>query len=79
MKGLALRCETRPGANGERVKTEQVYDRDFPLIYASDLAEQRIKHEIREADDNLFKKGFIVDVNVETMGGRSVAYRVMRA
>jgi hypothetical protein len=31
------------------------------------------KHEIREADDNLFKKGFIVDVNVETMGGRSVA------
>ena len=63
----------------ERVKIEQVYDRDFPLIYASDLAEQRIKHEIREADDNLFKKGFIVDVNEETMGGRSVAYRVMRA
>jgi hypothetical protein len=60
----------------ERVKVEQVYDRDLPLIYASDLAEQRIKHEIREADDNLFKKGFIVDVNVETMGGRPVAYRV---
>jgi predicted nucleic acid-binding Zn ribbon protein len=48
----------------------------LPLIYASDLAEQRIKHEISEADDNVFRKGFIVDVNVETRGGRPVAYRI---
>jgi hypothetical protein len=40
------------------------------------MAEQRIKHEIREADENLFKKGFIVDVNVQTKGGRPVGYRV---
>lgn len=40
------------------------------------LAEQKIKHEIREADDNLFKKGFIVDVNIELRGGKPVAYRV---
>src|SRR5262245_60531597 len=37
----------------ERAKIEAISDRDLPLIYASELAEQRIKHEIREADDNL--------------------------
>jgi hypothetical protein len=61
---------------GELVMVEQISDRELPLIYASDLAEQRIKHEIREADDNLFKKGFIVDVNVQTKGGGAVGYRV---
>jgi hypothetical protein len=45
-------------------------------LYASDLVEQRIKHEIREADDNVYKKGFIVDVNFQLKGGRPVAYRV---
>jgi hypothetical protein len=61
---------------GERAVIESISDRDFPVIYASDLAEQRIKHEIREADDNVFKKGFVVDVNVELRGGKPVAYRV---
>jgi hypothetical protein len=60
----------------ERVKIEAISDRDLPLVYASALAEQRIKHEIQEADENVFKKGFVVDVNVETLGGRPVAYRV---
>jgi hypothetical protein len=44
--------------------------------YASELAEQRIKHEIAEADENVFRKGFVVDVNVEMRAGRPVAYRV---
>jgi hypothetical protein len=44
------------------------------LIYASELVEERIKHEIREADENVFKKGFVVDVNVRSIGGRPVAY-----
>jgi hypothetical protein len=61
---------------GEWIMVEEISDRELPLIYASDLAEQRIKHEIREADDNLFKKGFIVDINVQTTGGRPVGYRV---
>jgi len=51
-------------------------DRELPLIYASELSEQRIKHEVREADDNIFKKGFVVDVLVLTKGERSVAYKV---
>jgi hypothetical protein len=62
--------------SGERVVIESISDRDLPVIYASDLAEQRIKHEIREADDNVFKKGFVVDVNVELRNERPVAYRV---
>jgi hypothetical protein len=61
---------------GEWVAIETISDRELPLIYASDLAERRIKHEIREADDNVYKKGFVVDVNVETRGGRPVGYRV---
>jgi len=61
---------------GERVTIEGISSRDLPLIYASDLAEQRIKHEVREADDNVYKKGFIVDVNVQLIGGKPVGYRV---
>jgi hypothetical protein len=61
---------------GERVVVENILDRDLPVIYASELAEQRIKHEIREADDNVYKKGFVVDVNVELRNGKPVAYRV---
>jgi hypothetical protein len=61
---------------GERVAVEEISPRDLPLIYASDLAEQRIKHEVREADDNVYKKGFIVDVNVQLVGDKPVGYRV---
>jgi hypothetical protein len=61
---------------GERVAIEDISPRDLPLIYASELAEQRIKHEVREADENVYKKGFIVDVNVQLSGGRPAGYRV---
>jgi hypothetical protein len=61
---------------GERVAIEEISPRDLPLIYASDLAEQRIKHEVREADENVYKKGFIVDVNVQLVGGKPAGYRV---
>jgi hypothetical protein len=61
---------------GERVVIEEISPRELPLIYASDLAEQRIKHEVREADDNVYKKGFVVDVNVQIVGGKPAAYRV---
>lgn len=60
----------------ERVVIEALSSKDLPLIYASELAEQRIKHEIRDADDNVFKKGFVVDVNVELRGGKEIGYRI---
>jgi hypothetical protein len=62
--------------SGERVKIDEISDRSLALVYGSELAEERIKHEIREADENVFKKGFVVDVNVKSVGGRSVAYAV---
>ncbi len=61
---------------GEWVQVENISDKELPLIYASDLAERQIKHEITEEEDNVFKKGFVVDVNLQTKGGRPVAYRV---
>lgn len=63
--------------SGERVVIPDISTKDRPLIYASKLAEERIKHEIREADDNVFKKGFIVDINIQLdQNGKPVAYRV---
>lgn len=62
---------------GEWVTIDEIHpDRELPLIYASDLAEQRIKHEIREADDNVYKKGFVVNVNLQAKGPKPLAYRV---
>jgi len=61
---------------GERVVVEDISPKDLPLIYASSLAEERIKHEIREADENVFKKGFIVDLSIQIRAGRPVGYRV---
>ena len=62
--------------SGERVVISEISDRSLPLIYASELSEQRIKHEIRDADDNIFKKGFVVDAKVLRRGERPLAYKV---
>jgi hypothetical protein len=62
--------------SGERVKIEEVSDKSLSLMYGSALAEDRIKHEIREADGNVYKKGFVVDVNVRRRDGKPVAYSV---
>jgi hypothetical protein len=62
--------------SGERVIIESVSQKDRPLIYASSIAEERIKHEIRNSDENIYKKGFVVDANVLTKDGRVVAYAI---
>ncbi|MGH6735114.1 MAG: hypothetical protein ACRECX_03410 [Methyloceanibacter sp.] len=62
--------------SGERVVIEEISTKPLALIYASELAEQRIKHEIRDADENVYKKGFVVDVNVRSSGGKPVAYAI---
>ena len=63
--------------SGEQVRIENISHRAVPIIYASDLAEEAIKYEITEAEDNVYKKGFVVDVAVETRKGRVAAYRIM--
>ena len=62
--------------SGERVVVEEISGVSRPLVYASNLAEERIKFEIRNADDNIYHKGFVVDVNVQTRNGSPVAYAV---
>lgn len=62
--------------SGEMVKIEAVHPKALPVVYASELAEQRVRHEIADADENVYKKGFDVDVNVEIRSGRPVAFRV---
>lgn len=61
---------------GELVVIETTDPKPKALIYASEMVEQRIKTEIRDADDNIYKKGFIVDANVQSRLGRIVGYVV---
>lgn len=61
-------------ATGERAVIEAIGPKPLGLIYASDLAQRRIKDSFRT--ENVFQQGFVVDVNLETRNGRPVAYRV---
>lgn len=63
--------------SGERVVIEEISLKPLALTYGSEMAEQRLKHEIRESDDNIYKKGFSVDVKVLTRGTRPIAYSVV--
>lgn len=62
--------------SGELVQIESISPDSLPLMYGSGLSEERIKHEIRDADENIYKKGFNVDVNVEMRAEKPVAYSV---
>ena len=62
--------------SGERVVIEQISERDLALIYGSRLAEEQIKDQMRNTDENIYHKGFVVDVNVTTKGGDPVAYSI---
>lgn len=61
---------------GERVVIEAISKKDLAIIYETDLAKERIKHETKDDDQNLYNKGFIVDCYVEKSNGKPVAYRI---
>jgi hypothetical protein len=65
---------------GEKVVVGDVSERVLPVIYGGDMVEQQIKHEIVEADENVYKRGFVVDVAIETKPGtrKPIAYRVLK-
>lgn len=63
--------------SGEKVKIPEVSDKALPIIYASSLAEERIKHEIREANHNIYKKGFSVDMSILYRGSKPIVYRIL--
>ena len=61
---------------GEKVIVEDVHGKPLAVVYDSDLAEDRIKHETKSGDRNLYKLGFYIDGRVERLNGRPVAIRV---
>lgn len=69
---------SKPGKKGgERGVIESLHKRALPVLYASELAEQRMMHEKMQLDGNVFRAFFDVSVNVEIGApGRPVAYRI---
>jgi hypothetical protein len=64
------------GKTGEKGIIEDISAKPLAVVYASDLARERIKSEMLSGDRNVYKLGFFVDVNVATKGGQPVAYRI---
>ncbi|WP_236776100.1 hypothetical protein [Agrobacterium tumefaciens] len=64
-------------SSGERVMIEEISEKALALMYGSEVAEGTIKREIRDADENVYKKGFVVDVLVKMKNGKAVAYSVV--
>ncbi len=63
--------------SGERVLISEISEKALAITYGSEIAEDRIKHEIRESDENIYKKGFNVDVRVQLVGERPVASSIL--
>jgi len=61
---------------GELAIMEYVAKKPLAVVYDSDLAEQRIKHELTDGERNIYKLGFYVTARVERLNGRPVAYRI---
>lgn len=64
------------GKTGEKGIIEDISPKALSVVYASDLARERIKSEMLSGDRNIYKLGFFVDVNVATKSGQPVAYRI---
>ncbi|WP_298298308.1 hypothetical protein [uncultured Litoreibacter sp.] len=62
--------------SGEKGIIEEISKKPLAVVYASDLAKERIKSEMVSGDRNIYKLGFFVDVNVQTRNGKPVAYRI---
>lgn len=62
--------------SGERGVITEFSSEERPIMYASDAAEHEIRDLIREADDNAYKRGFIVDVSAQMNDDKIIAYAV---
>jgi hypothetical protein len=62
--------------SGEKVLIPEISEKEHAVMYASEMAEQEIREHIREADDNVYKRGFVVDVAVQMSGETIIAYAV---
>ena len=68
----------KPGKKGgERGVIESLAKRALPVLYASTLAEERMRHEKMQLEGNVFRALFDVSVSVEMSAkARPVAYRI---
>ena len=64
-------------SSGEKGIIEAIDDTPRRLIYASDLAAQRIKGAWAEGGVSPYELGFTADVDVQRVNGRPRAYRIM--
>lgn len=69
---------SKPGKKGgERGVIESIAKKALPILYVSNLAEERMRHEKMQLDGNVFKALFDVSVNIELgSNGRPLAYRI---
>lgn len=70
--------EAVPGrSSGEKGVIEAISQKPRRLIYASDLAGQKIKGAWSDDKLNPYELGFVVDVDVQMVNGSARAYRIM--
>lgn len=62
--------------SGERVIIKDISSSEKPVIFASEMVEQEIREYIRDSDENVYKRGFVVDVFIQYSGERIIAYSV---
>ena len=73
----ADRREQKTGARtGELAIIREIEEKAHPIIYATDLARQRIKSEIL-GEENIFKKGFVVDVIAIYKNDKPYVYKII--
>jgi len=61
----------------EKGIVERISGSPLPLVYVSDDAGSKIKQEILKPEGNPFQRGFIVDLDVETMNDKPRVYRIL--
>jgi hypothetical protein len=62
--------------SGEKALIRDISPKEHAVMYASELVEQEIRSQIREADENVYKRGFVVDVIAQKAGDRILAYSI---
>ena len=62
--------------SGELVVVEALSTKDKPIMFLSEMVEQEIRSAIRDADENVYKKGFVVDLVCQMSGDKISAYAV---
>jgi hypothetical protein len=61
--------------SGDMALIEEIQSKPLPIMYGSELAEERLKDEIRD-HASVYYKAFVVDVNVQKSNGRNIVYSI---